>query len=251
MQAFIDQHAVRVARAGGSRHESATLAPDMALKKTAKKIVKNLAKKRAPSKVPAKRAAPKKAVGKKAVAKSRRGSKPKTGPGNASVKSAAAASGAAMPAPGTAAPDFALEGSDGQRHELRSYRGRPVVLFFYPKDNTPGCTQEACDFRDNLARVAASGGAVFGVSRDSLESHARFKDKYQLNFPLLSDPELTAHRAYGAWGKKTLYGRVFDGTLRSTFLIDADGKIARVWPRVSVKGHADEVLAELAALRSA
>lgn len=143
---------------------------------------------------------------------------------------------------GAAAPHFELEGSDGARHALRSYRGRPVVLFFYPKDNTPGCTREACDFRDNLARATSAGAVVLGVSRDSLASHARFKDKYQLNFPLLSDPELTAHTAYGTWGKKSLYGRVFDGTIRSTFLIDKEGRISRVWPKVSITGHVDEVL---------
>lgn len=151
---------------------------------------------------------------------------------------------------GQEAPEFSLPGDDGQTHSLSAHRGQPVVLYFYPKDNTPGCTQEACDFRDNLARARGKGAVVYGVSTDSVVSHQKFREKYSLNFPLLADTERTAHRAYGTWGKKSLYGREFEGTIRSTFLIDRQGKIARAWPKVSVGGHVDEVIAAIEALPS-
>ncbi|MDQ3264296.1 MAG: peroxiredoxin [Myxococcota bacterium] len=149
---------------------------------------------------------------------------------------------------GQPAPAFSLPGDDGKIHALSEHVGRPVVLYFYPKDDTPGCTKEACDFRDNLARVQGKGAVVYGVSRDSLASHEKFRTKYKLNFPLLSDQGMEAHRAYGTWGTKSLYGREFEGTIRSTFLIDRQGKVARVWPKVSVTGHVDEVLSAIEAL---
>ena len=144
---------------------------------------------------------------------------------------------------GEKAPDFALPGDDGQTHRLKDHKGSPVVVYFYPRDLTPGCTTEACDFRDNMSRLKKAGVVVYGVSKDSLASHAKFKQKHDLNFVLLSDEELTAHQAYGAWGEKVLYGKKTTGTIRSTFLIDGKGNVARVWPKVRVPGHVDAVLA--------
>ena len=150
---------------------------------------------------------------------------------------------------GQMAPDFELSSDDGASVRLSGLRGRPVVLYFYPKDDTPGCTTEACDFRDRQAEIALAGNAaVFGVSPDSVKSHAKFKAKYQLPFALLADPDKAVLTAYGAWGEKLMYGKPVTGVIRSTFLIDRDGKVARVWPKVSVKGHADEVLAALKSL---
>ncbi len=149
---------------------------------------------------------------------------------------------------GDPAPGFSLPGSDGKTHSLDEHRGAPVVLYFYPKDDTPGCTREACDFRDNMARAQGAGAVVYGVSRDSITSHQQFGEKYNLNLPLLSDPELAVHRAYGAWGSKTLYGRKSEGVIRSTYLIDREGKLARTWPNVKVDGHVDEVLQAVASL---
>jgi peroxiredoxin Q/BCP len=150
-----------------------------------------------------------------------------------------------MVAVGERAPDFALRSDDGQSYALKDLRGKKVVLYFYPKDDTPGCTKEACSFRDNLARVTSKGAVVLGVSRDDLASHAKFRDKYHLNFPLLSDDDGRVTDAYGVWKKKNLYGREFFGIERTTFLIDEGGQIARIWPRVKVEGHTDEVLAAL------
>ena len=146
---------------------------------------------------------------------------------------------------GDQAPDFALQSTSGRTVALRELRGRRVVLYFYPKDDTPGCTREACDFRDNLARVRGAGAEVYGVSKDSLASHDRFREKYELPFELLSDPDNAVARAYGAHGKKVLYGKPIVGTIRSTFVIDADGRIAARWSPVKVEGHADAVLAAL------
>jgi len=146
---------------------------------------------------------------------------------------------------GDPAPDFRLPADDGRTYSLKDLRGQKVVLYFYPKDDTPGCTKEACSFRDNLGRVTTKGAAVFGVSRDGLSSHAKFRDKYHLNFPLLADVDGRVTEAYGVWKKKNLYGRESWGIERTTFLIDAKGRIARVWPKVKVEGHVDEVLAAL------
>lgn len=152
---------------------------------------------------------------------------------------------------GMAAPDFELEGSDGKTHTLSQYAGQPVVLYFYPKDNTPGCTTQACDFRDNMARATAKGAVVLGVSKDSLKSHANFIKKQELNFVLLSDPEVKLQEAYGVWAEKKNYGRTYMGTVRSTFLIDKDGKLAQIWRNIRVKGHVDKVLTALEALDEA
>lgn len=146
---------------------------------------------------------------------------------------------------GDVAPAFSLEGDDGKTHSLAQHKGTPVVVYFYPRDDTPGCTTEACDFRDNMQRVTAKGAVVYGVSRDSLAAHAKFKGKYNLNFTLLSDPSLATHVAYGAWGEKIMYGQKTIGVVRSTFLVGRDGKIAKVWPKVKVPGHVDDVIAAL------
>jgi peroxiredoxin Q/BCP len=120
-----------------------------------------------------------------------------------------------------------------------------VVLFFYPKDNTPGCTIEACDFRDELPRVEKAGAVVFGISADSIPSHVKFKERFGLTYPLLADEDHAVAEAYGVWKRKKSFGRVFNGIERSTFLIDESGRVARIWRKVSVKGHAEEVTAEL------
>jgi peroxiredoxin Q/BCP len=143
---------------------------------------------------------------------------------------------------GDGAPEFDLEGDDGKRKSLRDYRGKWLVLYFYPRDNTPGCTREAQDFSNAASILAKLGAEVAGVSRDSIKSHCAFRDKIGITFPLLSDPDLAIHRAYGAWGTKTMYGKKVDGTIRSTFLIDPEGKIARVWGSVKVDGHAGKVV---------
>jgi len=150
-----------------------------------------------------------------------------------------------MVAVGDKAPDFTLPADDGRKVSLKELHGKKVVLYFYPKDDTPGCTAEACSFRDNLGRVTTKGAVVLGVSRDDTDSHGKFRDKYHLNFPLLSDDGGSVTEAYGVWKKKNLYGREFMGIERTTFLIDEQGKVARVWPRVKVEGHTDEVLAAL------
>jgi peroxiredoxin Q/BCP len=144
---------------------------------------------------------------------------------------------------GDRAPEFDLPSTTGENISLASLRGKKVVLYFYPKDQTPGCTREACDFRDRHAALAGSGAVVLGVSKDSLASHANFREKQSLPFPLLSDADSAVARAYGAFGEKTSYGKTTTGTIRSTFLIDESGRIARVWSPVKVDGHADEVLA--------
>ena len=149
---------------------------------------------------------------------------------------------------GELAPDFSLLADDGTTVTLSALRGKPVILYFYPRDDTPGCTTEACDFRDRQSAVQGHGAILLGVSPDLQKAHVRFKTKYGLTFPLLSDPEKTALLAYGVFGKKMMYGKETLGVIRSTFLIDKAGKIAASWPKVSVKGHADEVLAALAKL---
>jgi peroxiredoxin Q/BCP len=146
---------------------------------------------------------------------------------------------------GTKAPAFTLESSEGEKVSLKDFKGKKVVLYFYPKDDTPGCTIEAQAFRDSLPRLKRKNAVVLGVSRDSVASHCKFRDKYGLTFPLLSDPEGAVIQAYGAWGEKSLYGRKSLGIIRTTVVIDADGKVAKVFPKVKVAGHAEEVLAVL------
>jgi peroxiredoxin Q/BCP len=148
-----------------------------------------------------------------------------------------------MLAVGKKAPAFALESSEGGKVKLSDFSGTPVVVYFYPRDNTPGCTVEAEGFRDAYAKFKKLGVAVVGVSKDSIASHCKFRDKFKLNFPLLSDPEGKVLEAYGAWGDKVMYGKKMKGIIRSTVLIDGSGKVVHHWPKVSVKGHVDEVLA--------
>lgn len=150
-----------------------------------------------------------------------------------------------MPAEGTKAPDFTLKDTMGKTVQLSKLRGKRVVLYFYPRDDTPGCTTEACEFRDNLASVTKKGALIFGVSKDDEKSHQKFTEKYNLNFPLLSDPEGKTIEKYGAWGEKSMYGKKFMGIIRSTFIIDEDGTILKVFPRVSPQGHAQEILGVL------
>ncbi len=150
--------------------------------------------------------------------------------------------------PGTRAPAFQLKDDQGRTVKLSDFKGRPVVLYFYPKDDTPGCTKEACAFRDASSRLEKLGAVVLGVSPDSVESHAKFRDKYHLNFPLLSDPQHRVAEKYGAWREKNMYGKKTMGIQRSTYLIGPDGKIAKVWKRVRVDGHDRQVLEALAEL---
>ncbi|MEK9658404.1 MAG: thioredoxin-dependent thiol peroxidase [Chloroflexota bacterium] len=144
--------------------------------------------------------------------------------------------------PGDPAPDFSLPATGGQTVSLKGLRGKKVVLYFYPKDQTPGCIAEACSFRDNHEALTKAGAVVLGVSADSIKSHDNFTSKQSLNFPLLSDEGAAVATAYGAWGEKKLYGRTFMGMNRCTFLIDEQGSIAHVWAKVKAAGHAEEVL---------
>ncbi|MGH7269875.1 MAG: peroxiredoxin [Polyangiaceae bacterium] len=152
---------------------------------------------------------------------------------------------AAQPAEGDPAPYFDLEEAKGPRLSLASFAGKWLILYFYPRDNTPGCTREAVAFSGSLHRIEELGARVVGVSKDSAKSHCGFRDKIGIGFPLLSDPDLTVHKAYGAWGTKVMYGKKIEGSLRSTFLITPDGDVARVWRNVKVDGHVDAVLAFL------
>jgi len=146
---------------------------------------------------------------------------------------------------GRKAPAFSLKDQQGQTHKLSDYKGRHVVLYFYPKDDTPGCTTEACGFRDDEAKLNKAGAVVLGVSPDDERSHEKFAGKYGLNFPLLADPEAKVARKYGVWREKNMYGRKFMGIVRTTFLIDPDGKVAQRWDKVKPKDHPAQVLAEL------
>jgi peroxiredoxin Q/BCP len=146
---------------------------------------------------------------------------------------------------GKKAPAFTLAADDGTKVKLADLKGTPVVLYFYPKDDTPGCTIEACAFRDRQDEIAALGAKVFGVSPDTVESHVKFRDKYELNFPLLADPDHKVAEKYGAWREKNMYGNKKMGVQRSTFLIGPDGKVAKLWKKVKVDGHDDQVIEAL------
>ena len=149
--------------------------------------------------------------------------------------------------PGDKAPDFTLADHDGRPVSLSDFRGQRVLVYFYPKDDTPGCTKEACQFNDNLAAFERAQVPVLGISPDKADSHQKFRAKYGLRFGLLSDPDHKVMERYGAWGEKTMYGRTTTGVLRSTFLVDEKGKIARSWYNVKADGHAAKVLAEVGA----
>jgi len=150
--------------------------------------------------------------------------------------------------PGQKAPAFALPADDGSKVRLADFLGQPVVLYFYPKDDTPGCTRQACAFRDRQAELKKFGAVVFGVSADSVESHAAFRKKFRLNFPLLADVDHAVAEKFGAWREKNMYGKKSLGIQRSTFLIDSNGKVAKVWKRVSVDGHDQKVIDAIAKL---
>jgi peroxiredoxin Q/BCP len=151
-----------------------------------------------------------------------------------------------QPKIGDKAPDFSLMGDDGKEHSLKDFKGKKIVLFFYPKDDTSGCTKEACSFRDNTPLIKKKGAVVLGVSGDSVESHNKFVAKYDLNFVLLSNEDKSVLDAYGVWKEKSMYGRTFMGIERTTFIIDEHGKISHIFPKVKVDGHTEEVLDALA-----
>jgi peroxiredoxin Q/BCP len=143
--------------------------------------------------------------------------------------------------PGKKAPAFSLNDQHHKAHKLADYAGRPVILYFYPKDDTPGCTKESCDFRDNLRQFNASKAAVFGISILDEDSKAKFAEKYDLNFPLLADADHAVAEKYGVWQEKINYGRKYMGIARTTYLIGPDGKVAKRWDKVNVTGHVGEV----------
>jgi peroxiredoxin Q/BCP len=153
--------------------------------------------------------------------------------------------------PPTKAPAFSLKATDGTTVKLSDLKGKPVVLYFYPKDDTPGCTKEACAFRDRLPELQQLGAVVLGVSADDVASHKKFSDKFSLNFPLLADTDHKMAEKYGAWREKNMYGKVSMGIQRSTFLIDAEGTVAKVWKKVSVDGHDQQVIDALHELADA
>jgi thioredoxin-dependent peroxiredoxin len=146
---------------------------------------------------------------------------------------------------GDRAPEFTAETSGGAKVSLSDFKGRNVILYFYPKDDTPGCTKEACGFRDQYAAFKEKGSVILGVSTDSVKSHNKFTEKYKLPFPLLADEQKQLAEAYGVWGQKTFMGRKYMGTHRVTFLIGPDGRIKKIWPAVKPEEHAPEVLAAL------
>jgi peroxiredoxin Q/BCP len=150
---------------------------------------------------------------------------------------------------GKKAPEFNLASDEGGKIKLSTLKGKPVVLYFYPRDDTPGCTKEACAFRDRKAELTKLGATVLGVSTDDIASHGKFRAKYKLNFPLLADTDHAVAEKYGAWREKNMYGKKSMGIQRSTFLIDAEGKVAKVWKRVQVDGHDEQVIEALKELK--
>ena len=144
--------------------------------------------------------------------------------------------------PGSEAPAFTLKDQDGNSVKLKDLAGSPVVLYFYPRDDTPGCTKEACAFRDRYDEMKATGAKLFGVSPDNAESHNKFREKFDLPFPLLVDEDHKMSETYGAWREKNMYGKKSMGIQRSTYVIDADGKVVKVWKRVKVDGHDQQVI---------
>lgn len=144
------------------------------------------------------------------------------------------------------APDFKLPDAEGKKHSLSQFRGKRVVLYFYPKDDTPGCTKEACAFRDDYTTYTDNDIIIIGISKDDAASHKKFIDKYELPFLLLSDESKKTMQTYGAWGEKNMYGNITIGVIRKTFLIDQEGKIVKIYGRVRVPGHSDKILEEFA-----
>lgn len=148
------------------------------------------------------------------------------------------------------APDFSLPDQDGKKHKLSDHKGQWVLLYFYPKDDTPGCTKEACAIRDNLPKFGKTKAKVFGISVDSVASHKKFVEKYKLNFTLLADEDKKVVNKYGVWQEKSMYGRKYFGTVRDSFLINPEGKIVKIYNKVKPEQHATEVLADLKELSS-
>jgi thioredoxin-dependent peroxiredoxin len=146
---------------------------------------------------------------------------------------------------GQKAPDFTVTDDSGNKVKLSSFKGKKVVLYFYPKDDTPGCTKEACNFRDGIKEIQKQGAVVLGVSADSVDSHKKFKEKFDLNFPLLADTDKKIIEAYDTWKEKSMYGKKYMGIERTTYIIDEDGKVSHVFPKVKVDQHYGEVLAAL------
>ena len=146
---------------------------------------------------------------------------------------------------GTQAPDFTLPDQNGNRHSLSDYRGKEVILYFYPKDNTPGCTKQACGFAERYPQFIEKGAVVLGISKDSVASHKKFEEKYGLPFTILSDPELVAIQAYDVWQEKKNYGKTYMGVVRTTYLIDEEGKIAKAFDKVKAADNPDQMLGEL------
>jgi peroxiredoxin Q/BCP len=205
----------------------------------AKKTVKKAAvKTAAPKSTGLKKAAKKAAVAKKTTA-----AQPAVKPVKKAAKAAPAVE--SLLKVGQKAPAFTLMNHAGQKVTLKDFAGKKLVIYFYPKDDTPGCTKESCDFRDQFEPVKKAGAVVIGVSKDSVASHLKFKTKYSLPFDLLSDEEGKMCEAYGVWKEKSMYGRKYMGIERTTFIVDESGKIAKIYPKVSVTGHVDEVLKDL------
>ncbi|MEQ8984912.1 MAG: thioredoxin-dependent thiol peroxidase [Deltaproteobacteria bacterium] len=243
--------AVKKAAAKKAAVKKAPAKKAAAKKAPAKKApVKKAPAKRAPAKkAPAKKAPAKEAPAKKVAAKKAPVKVAAPAPAKA-APAADAAEPAIQPAPevGTKAPTFTLPSDGGGEVSLEALRGKNVVLYFYPRDDTPGCTVEACGFRDASSELAGANAVVLGVSRDTVKKHDKFKAKFNLDFPLLSDPAGEVISAYGSWGPKKFMGREFNGILRTTFIIDKDGNIAKAFPKVSPKTHAAEILAALSEL---
>ncbi len=148
------------------------------------------------------------------------------------------------------APDFSLPDQDGKTHKLADYRGKWLVIYFYPKDETPGCTAEACSFRDEYKYIQDQGAEIVGISRDSVKSHKKFATKYQLNFPLLSDESAEVIKAYNAWGERSMFGKAFVGIIRSTYIINPDGQIVKEYPKVIPKDHGIQIGMDLQELQA-
>jgi peroxiredoxin Q/BCP len=219
--------------------------------KVTKKTPKSTAKPAAKSVAKAPKAAASGAPKKNATSTTKTSTKAVVKAAPKAASKATAKKSSSAPAVGDKAPGFRLPDDAGHTVSLADFSGRTLIVYFYPKDDTPGCTQESCDFRDNLGRLSSAGAAVVGVSADTVEKHRKFKAKHGLNFPLLSDPDHAMLDAYGVWQEKSLYGRKFMGIVRSTFVIDGAGVVRAAYPKVSVTGHVDEVLAAVKALKGA
>ena len=218
------------------------------MKKSVKKAVKKAAKKTASKKATSKKTVAKKTTAKKITAKKTAAKKSPAKKTIRSTSKGASKVSSKMPVVGQLAPDFALQSDTNGTVSLSRYVGKNVVLYFYPKDDTPGCTREACSFQENKSKLINSDAIVIGVSPDTVESHKKFRSKYGLDFVLVADENRELCQAYGVWVEKNNYGKKYMGVQRATFLIDRHGRVAYVWPKVSVDGHTEEVLHELSRL---